>query len=273
MPLTQTFIISLPKDEMRRQPLLVQLRQLDIPHRIFEGVYGASLSDAELAAAYDREKAIYTFNRELGKGEIGCALSHIGIYREMVASNISHAFVLEDDTTVLDPKLPQVLAQLEQVFPADRPVVVLLNYVRRYVSNRAMALDSERKLYSLYRARGAHGYFLTRAAAELLAKGLYPTYAAADRWEHIQKRIKIDIKVLVPYCIGLTSDSQESRITAVDQRSIRTKNAAIGFHLRRHFAQLRYFICERPFMRVRHQQYLDNDLIRHYERRKAFKLR
>ncbi|MGN6389591.1 MAG: glycosyltransferase family 25 protein [Burkholderiaceae bacterium] len=264
MSSVRTFVISLPQDVARRQPLLAQLRELDIEHKVFDAVYGASLSNSALAAAYDPAKAVHTFNRELGKGEIGCALSHIGIYREMEAGGVSHALILEDDATILDSQLPRVLARLEQTFPADVPVVVLLNYVRRYVANRAIELDTGRKACRLYRARGAHGYFLTRAAAGLLARGLYPTYAAADRWEHMQKRFGIDIKVLVPYCIGLTNASRDSRIEAVDRRSTRSNRIAMKYHLGRHFEQLRYFTFVRPFLRVGYQQHLENDLVRHY---------
>ena len=263
MSTSQIFVISLAQDAARRQPLLTQLRQLEIAPRVFDAIYGASLSPAQLAAMYDPEKALHTFNRELGKGEIGCALSHIGIYREMLAGDIAHAVVLEDDANILDPQFRQTLARLEQAFPAELPVMVLLNHVRRYVMNRAMVLDETRKAHPLYRARGTHGYFVTRAAAALLAKGLYPTYAAADRWEHISKRLGIDVKVMVPYCIGLTTDSCDSRVEGVDGRSIRSDRSAIGYHFRRHCEQLRYFLCVRPFLRVGYQQYLDNDLVRH----------
>ena len=264
MPTSHTFIISLAQDAARRQPLLTQLRQLDIAPRVFDAIHGASLSQAQLAAMYDPEKALHAFNRELGKGEIGCALSHIGVYREILAGDIAHAVILEDDANILDPQFRQAVAGLEQAFPAELPVVVLLNYVRRYVLNQATVLDETRKAHSLYRARGAHGYFLTHAAAALLAKGLYPTYAAADRWEHISKRFGIDVRVMVPYCIGLTTDSRNSRIEGVDRRSIRPGRSAIGYHFRRQCEQLLYFIFVRPFLRVGYQQHLDNDLVRHY---------
>lgn len=264
MSSSQTFVISLAQDEARRQPLLAQLRQMNIGHRIFDGIHGASLSSAEMAAMYDPAKALRAFNRELGKGEIGCALSHLGVYREMVASDIAHAVILEDDATILDPGFCLARTQLEQAFPAELPVVVLMNYVRRYVANRAIVLDGSRKVHPLYRARGAHGYFLTKAAAHRLATGLYPTYAAADRWEHIRKHLRVDVRVMVPYCIGLTTDSRDSRIEAVDRRSIRSNRVAVGYHLRRHFEQLRYFLGVRPFIRVRYQQHLDNDLVRHH---------
>ena len=80
----------------------------------------------------------------------------------------------------------------------------------------------------------------------------------------MQKQFGVDVKVMVPYCIGLTTASRDSRIEAVDRRSIRSDGLAIGYHLRRHFEQLGYFLCVRPFLRVRYQRHLDNDLIRHF---------
>ncbi|MGC8170086.1 glycosyltransferase family 25 protein, partial [Salmonella enterica] len=64
-------------------------------------VDGRLLSEEELSVRYDRARAIEE-SHDLTRGEIGCALSHHGVYCEMVRQGITHALVLEDDARLND---------------------------------------------------------------------------------------------------------------------------------------------------------------------------
>jgi glycosyl transferase family 25 len=256
----QTFIISLPKDRNRREYLGNQLQKLGVPFSIVNAVHGNSLSAEELNASYDRRKAVRLFNRELSKGEIGCALSHISIYKKMVAENIPYALVLEDDANILDEDLAATLAKLAALHPAETPVAVLLNHVERYNANKKVQLDENRCVYEAYRGCCAHAYFITKAAAEILARQLYPAYVVADKWEYFQENY-IAVEALVPYAIGLTSASLSSSIDAQGERIKKTKNRrSFMYYMRRLYGQLLYSIRSRPFVRVEYQQKSGLDL-------------
>jgi glycosyl transferase family 25 len=249
-----TFIISLPKDRNRREYLGSQLEKLDVPFSIVNAVHGAALSADELAASYDRKKALRLFNRELSKGEIGCALSHITIYKKMVAENIPYALVLEDDANILDEDLAATLAKLAQLHPAQTPAAVLLSHVERYNANQKVQLDQNRCVYEAYRGVCAHGYFITKAAAEILARQLYPAYVVADKWEYFQENF-IAVNALVPYAIGLTSASLSSSIDAQGERVKKVRNSrSYMYYMRRLYSQLVYSIRSRPFVRVEYQE-------------------
>jgi glycosyl transferase family 25 len=247
------FIISLPKDTHRRAHLERQLRKTDIPFSVIEAVNGAALPAGELAVAYDRRKAVRLFNRELSKGEIGCALSHLAVYRKMVAEDIPCALILEDDASILDPDLGATLAGLTQMYPADTPVVVLLNHVRRYDAHGETRLDGRHCLYDAYRGVCAHGYVITKAAAEMLVNDLYPVHVVADKWEYVQRRL-FPVKALVPYAIGLSPASLSSSIEAMGARAKKVANGRSHlYYIRKYLDQLRFLLRSRPFIRIAHQ--------------------
>lgn len=254
-----TFIVSLPKDRERREFLERQLAGLDMPFSVFDAVHGKSLSAEELAANYDAGKAVRLFNREMSRGEIGCALSHVGIYRQMVEQDIPYALVLEDDASILDRELPGILSRLAQVYAAQTPVAVLLNHVKRYDGNKKHPLDDSRCIYDAYRAVCTHAYFITKAGAEKLLRNLYPVYVVADKWEYFQEKY-IPVKALVPYPVGLAPSSVSSSIEAMGVREKKLANSRnYMYYLRRYAGQLKYLVRSRPFVRVEFQPKLPSD--------------
>jgi glycosyl transferase, family 25 len=256
-----SFVISLPQDIKRREHLISQLQKIDVPFSIFEAIHGMSLSTEDLEASYDREKALRISNRELSKGEIGCALSHMSIYKKMLAEDIQYALILEDDADILDEELPATLLKLRQFYSNKKPVVVMLSYVSRYLENKEIKLDDKHRLYDTYRGTCAHGYFLNKAAAEIFVKNLYPIHVAADKWEYFQKHF-LPIKALVPYSIGLTSASLSSSIEAVEKRVQKIKKYKnFRYYVKKHIRKIIFLISLRPFIRIGYQEKAERDLL------------
>jgi glycosyl transferase family 25 len=255
----QAFIISLPKDAHRREQLGKQLQDLAMPFSVIEAVHGKSLSSEELDASYDRDKAIALFNRELSRGEIGCALSHLSIYKKMVEEDIPHALILEDDAKIFEEELPSTLAKLAQLYTAQEPVAVLLNHVMRYDGSTTIQLDERHCVYEAYRGVNAHAYFITKAAAEILVRNLYPVYVVADKWEYFQEQY-FPVKALVPYPIGLAPECLSSSIDAMGKRVKKIGNSRnYKYYLRKYFNQLVFLIRSRPFIRLKYQSVRELD--------------
>jgi len=260
MPNIPIFIISLPKDTKRRQPLLNQLDQLGLNAQLFLGVNGATLSDEYLKECYDEAKALRLLAYPLTRGEIGCALSHLGVYRKIVEDGLNSALVLEDDVCIVDENLPEILQELDRIYSTPQPVVVLLHLLR-YLGNTGQKLDiqatSNRKIpgyciYDAYRGLYAFGYFINRAAAQSLLTNLYPVYAAADRWRHFGKQFTA-VKLLVPYIVGLWPDNV-SRIDAIDGGKIRLhRRWTFAFTLRYLAEKVTFALFKRPFLNIKTQ--------------------
>ncbi|MDR0587603.1 MAG: glycosyltransferase family 25 protein [Burkholderiales bacterium] len=193
------FVVNLEKDKERRTAIDEQLRRHNIPHTFSPAVHGAALSGDELLKVYDEKKA-RDRQRELALPEIGCALSHYAIYREMVRQNLPYALILEDDVRLADHTLA-VLSGLSHALDRDKPTVVLLNHVRRYKPRPSILLTSTHGLFNVYgREVGAYAYCLTQSAAQNLMRALYPVFRQCDEWGDFAAEGMIELKAVVPYC-------------------------------------------------------------------------
>lgn len=251
----ECFVINLPTDSARRAAISRQLKSLQIPFSIFSAVNGKQLSEQELARDYDRARAIKE-SHDLTLGEIGCALSHIGVYRQMVEQNIPHALILEDDAK-LGEVLPEVLRRLQEEYRSEKPMVVLLNYIEKYKKIRAKKLGDRHQLVDTYGGiPNAHGYFITLAAAKRLVDELYPVWLVADRWERFRELKCINFKAVVPYCVSLTEHAKQSNLTT-DRVARMELYKRGGFYYYVHRFLYKKFIYQlfvRPFLGVTTQK-------------------
>jgi glycosyl transferase family 25 len=88
-------VISLPDSTSRRQIIKEYLSRIDLPWSFFEAkryIFGAS------------EENNIDIGKDLSEGEVGCFLSHLSVWKEIMAMDVDYAIVLEDDT-VLIPSL------------------------------------------------------------------------------------------------------------------------------------------------------------------------
>ena len=106
--MTPTYLISLLRDAQRRQTMTAQLERMGLPFEWFEAILGQALPAAELEACIDHGAQQRGYHQKLTPGEIGCYLSHLGVWQRLLDSDRGHALVLEDDVTLL-PSLPAVL--------------------------------------------------------------------------------------------------------------------------------------------------------------------
>ncbi len=108
------FIINLDSSPERFVHAEQQLQALGIQPQRFRGVYGKDLSPAEVEACYDKAANQQYFRRSLSPGEIGCYLSHRGVWQLMVEQNLDVAIVLEDDIDV-EARFAEALTQISRL--------------------------------------------------------------------------------------------------------------------------------------------------------------
>ena len=249
------FVINLKHDTARRYVISEQLERLRLPFTIFPAVNGRELSADALQQSYNKELAVAE-SHDLTLGEIGCALSHIGVYREMVRRGVQHALVLEDDAKLSDV-VPVILSRLVERYPSEVPQVVMLNYVEKYTKNGMIKLGDGHKIVNTYGGnKNAHGYFLTLGAAKNFVENLFPVWLVADRWERFKEKKFIRLKALLPYCIGLTSLANDSNLNA--DRVARMElypRGGFRYYVHRYlYKKFIYQLCIRPFLRISTQK-------------------
>lgn len=153
------FIISLPESETRRKQVREEIKKLGLTPHFFEAVDGRKLSDEEI----DR---LCVHPVQMLRGEIGCALSHLAIYRKMVAEAIPAALIFVDDFRLNESKL-SVWPELEQFVCTEllgTSAVLLPWAVKgcfRKVKDLSAGVAIHQSTYGIY----SHAYFITKEAA------------------------------------------------------------------------------------------------------------
>ena len=218
-PIPRIFVVNLPADVERRRFMEAQLEQFKLPFVFQEAVRGKSLSGGELAASYDKDKALHFKRRrlpgrELTLAEIGCALSHVAIYKKMLAENMECALILEDDA-LLGGDVPEILSRLAKKIDFQKPDIILLSVVANYSRWGRRPFAGKYHFVSPYSKRPwwrSHGYFITRAAAGTLARELFPVWSVADDWLTFSENFNIRLSAIVPYCVGISDHGKNSSL-------------------------------------------------------------
>jgi glycosyl transferase family 25 len=142
------------------------------------GIYGAEVGADSVA------------DQKLTAGQIGCALSHLAIYRMIVERNIPHAFIVEDDV-VLPTNICQILEDLRP-YLSDAGVIQLHNWGggEEYSNHMAVMVPGNMSLYYPMRPSdlgATSAYIIGREAARGVLAANYPVRVSADNWEFFFK--------------------------------------------------------------------------------------
>lgn len=201
-----------------------QLRELGLSYEIFPAIWGKRLSAEERAQSYDDTWFVRNEGRSAFPGELGCALSHIAIYRLIRERNLPHALVLEDDAW-LNPNLPQLLEAIDRKKDPDQKNVFLLTWFSAVSMLRFETLWSAYHLARVKSAQCAHGYVVSNAAAGALINALFPVQHVADCWGWLRRHRVVDIWAVFPTCI--TADLSHETNTTLELRAAPAKKSLV----------------------------------------------
>ncbi|WP_310385720.1 glycosyltransferase family 25 protein [Roseateles sp.] len=252
------FVINLPRDIERRDSIINEMQKCKLNFSFIEAVDGRLFSAEAIKINYNEEKSIELFNRKMTPGEIGCALSHIKIYNKIVTERLPSAVILEDDICITDCHIEKLLTDLEKIYPGDIPVVVLLNFVDRYESNKNDVMINEKySMHDSYRSISSSAYFITQAAAKILSENIFPAYVVADKWEYFQEKF-FPVKMIIPNCIGLSENSLSSTIELTGDRRKKVKlKFNYKYYLKKNIKTVIFNLLKKPFMQLKRQSDLN----------------
>lgn len=119
------YLISLDKDSQRRELFFSQNDTADF--RVFSAINTMQREWDELAEQFDLSKFEQHYGRKVTKGEIGCTLSHLNVYRLIVEDEAvaeeDYALVCEDDALFAPNFQENLTALLAQ--KTDTPIVLI----------------------------------------------------------------------------------------------------------------------------------------------------
>lgn len=84
------YVINMEKDVDRREKILKKAKKQNILVKIFTAVDGSTVSPTIINK--------YFSENNLNPGQIGCALSHILVYKDIIKNNYNNCIILEDDS-------------------------------------------------------------------------------------------------------------------------------------------------------------------------------
>jgi len=191
------FIVNLKGSVERKLHMQNLLKSVGLSAIFIEAIDGRLLSDELLNQYYDKEASLNSIGRELSANEVGCALSHIEIYKKITQDSIGISLVLEDDI-VFGEDLLQVLAQCK-LLPNDWGLVFLGHHGE--ISRDAATLCSlwgGEPLTQNYKLRrpvervsGTYGYLISRNGAENLLKLSYCISKPIDHYTGNSKLVNL----------------------------------------------------------------------------------
>jgi glycosyl transferase family 25 len=217
--LPKIYVINMKSSVERADKIKLRLDALGLPFEFFDAVRGADL-DYKNAPYYDRKRRLRYFGRDLLAGEIGCLLSHRGVYEKMLQDDVEIALVLEDDVTLDD----DIKALLERIMAHNKKWDLL-----RFLGNKKPfskgfrvlgALDDTHNFVRIPTVPGgAYGYMLTKHTAKVLVrqteKSCFPIDTIHGRvWD-----TGLDVQALHPSPIYV---DQSQGTTIGDQRFDKT---------------------------------------------------
>lgn len=206
------FIINAEEAKQRRYNISSVFHSLGMSPRFFPAIMGNQLTRNQIAQ-YVNDGGLLTL------GEIGCALSHLSIYRSFLKTNEKYIFVFEDDVEIWSD-FPQLAPMIAEFIGNQNKGAVLLLYKARARTReiQSIGLSSVHILHSLA-GTAAHGYVINRIAAENILRAQTPLAFEIDAWALYYKLLYLNIYCLDQDIVSLNQKlAKDSLIDAVDNR-------------------------------------------------------
>ncbi|MGN6578183.1 MAG: glycosyltransferase family 25 protein [Nocardioides sp.] len=201
----RTYVVNLARSQERRAHMLRELRRVKLDYEFIEAADGRDLdlSDADLVdPGFVRKGAFWA-------GVVGCSLSHLWIYAEVLKDDADLALILEDDVVLPIDITALVDAVAVNLVGAE---AVLLHHHRRgraergesyrFLRGSSVSLPGSRTLAApadVGDLAGTGAYLITREACARMLKEMLPVRARADDWEFFCERGALDnVRCVIP---------------------------------------------------------------------------
>lgn len=184
------YVINLARSVDRREHITAQLKKTSLDYEIITAVDGRNLDLGDTSIIDPSmpfiDPSLPVVDAGLAAGSAGAALSHLSVYRKVIADGLDEALVLEDDL-ILPAELGSLadavagrLAGAEAVllsYDSPGPVKMSLEGSIRLSHSQVLALPID-----VCQPRSAGAYVITREACERMVKCLLPIRVQADTW-------------------------------------------------------------------------------------------
>lgn len=140
-------------------------------------------------------------DKKMKNGALGCAMSHITLWKKLVSSDKQYMIILEDDLTV-DVQFREKLVNYIKFLPKDYDYSSLaVNPVIQYKSKFNKNLKINEYVKKGYPEYGTMAYIISKKGAKKLLKLCIPIYTTIDDMiaNAVVKKKIISYKPIVPF--------------------------------------------------------------------------
>ncbi len=195
------YIINLKQSSERRRNIINEVDTQNINnYEIVNAVDGNKLSDKELEKLTFKNKNNYnSWGPKLTPSQVGCALSHIKIYKEFLKSDNEFAFILEDDAIFLrefDSTLKNFIFKNLKY----KKQILLLSELKEFLTN-PIDKNENFEIVNVTNAFYTHSYVINREAAKSIINFNYPLKTVADNFVFFKIYCGIKLTGLNPYIL------------------------------------------------------------------------
>ncbi len=206
------YIVNLKSDEKRRQNIIKEINKQNIKNfEIIDAVDGNKLSENDLRKLTFKNKNFNNpWNSKMSPSQIGCALSHIKIYKKFISSEFKFAMILEDDAIFLQDFNEKLKKFIFENFTFKKQIM-LLSPLKEF---NAKALDAENdyEIVNVTNAFFTHAYIINKNAAKSILAFNYPVKTIADNFVFFNIYCGVKLTGLNPFLIDQDKNNFKTSI-------------------------------------------------------------
>lgn len=217
---------------------------------------GKELKESFVKAYIDSDKMKKFYKKGLTRGEIGCMLSHLRCYKNIIKYKLPFAFILEDDV-VLEEGFEKIFSNISEAFLQDSDpfklkleLLLLSHYKQIYRDDgffiptpfsKRFKLDFAGRTLRRILGRGGNGascYFITQKGALKISKLLKHPFMPVDVYICLEKYV--NLYALFP-SIGRTKDEFTKESSTQASLSVR-KHSKLSKYFKKYKFALQYLL-------------------------------
>ena len=210
------FIINLKKDKKRRTHIINQLTKQKLDnYKIIDAVNGNEFDEKEIKKNIFKNKiGLNPWNTKMSYSQIGCALSHIEIYKEFIETDYDYALIFEDDAIFVENFEKKLVNFIIDNFKYKKQII-LLSEIKQFYSKPINKIEKY-ELVKVTNAFFTHGYFINKEAAKSIISFNYPVKTIADNFVLFKLYCGIEITGINPFIVD--QDKKNHPTTILIQR-------------------------------------------------------
>ncbi len=240
------FVINLKNRDDRRKHIVELFNKHNISDYSFiEAVNGNNLDNNIINQCRSKlQKSIYR-EGEFGLNEIGCALSHLKIYKEILSKNLHGAFIFEDDICFIENVNIHNISEDVLEFNENNPFILRLGGIVNAIKYKEYSINNRIIFSAQNKFLDAHAYYINNKAAKniLICLGDYPFFGI-DMYKQLKPAVKV-----YQYKKQICIQDKNGFISDIDgERSLRYSSVGINSELIKFYFKLRAVLVKKIFL-------------------------